>query len=782
MPRFGGSTDDFVYSPGIDGVVRVRQRSVTFWTAKTGGTQYTDLIYPVGSGTTVSAVPAAASGTVPEFDHADDDVLEMWMDAGGERVKIYALGSIAEQSKAARDVVLTAQPIVEEARDEAVAAAQTATAPTDATMADKINTPGSATALALGADIPKNARKVGVTPSASNIYTSLGLLFADMLANDRAGYIPKGTYTLGTSSPLAYLPGGTRWTLNADPGATIKVADSSVSADYHQALVVIADGTGDVESVDISGLGVDHNRRGQTLPGTPSDWEHSASIRLSGASATSRLLQVRLRDLTFRDPIADCIWSNTYYIDNLLIDGLRVRDRSGVRSDIDLSGYPRNTQINDCIGKRIEAEPIAIPGTVTHDFLVQVSNSKFDLWDLAGRSDAAQRYNWVINNADIGDLSVVYLNDVLVSDSRISFPLNAYNNRELKYTANMVFDNCDFYIYADSSGVIAPMLMLGNTVLQARGRFTNCRFHLVPTSGYAGTFTGYALMFGPQAASNPGEWLVENCWFDARFPYSIYGDRCGTLELKDNDYGGTTSAMLLGQSVTLPTKFFVDGGKWDRVTGSFATMTTAVGGETHIKNVAVTAARSTVTTVPGSTVPLYNSRIVHVTTPLTGAGLRPDQPGLRGDIAKLTNPAVGAPYEWICTTSSSTAGAWEPKPSNDKLLGTTGSINGRATSQVTIYTVPTGKTAVITRATVTAVTATAVTTPTTLGVGIAAGEDDIFPAVSMVGLTTAGKVWDLALAATPASAPAGSVIKSGIDVAATGTSLNIRVDLYGYLI
>lgn len=95
---FGGSTDDFVYTTGAGGTVLVRQRTVTFWDSETAGTQYTDLVY---DGAAVSAIPAQPSGQVPRFQGPNNDtVRSMWMDAGGTRVLLYALGTIAEEAAA----------------------------------------------------------------------------------------------------------------------------------------------------------------------------------------------------------------------------------------------------------------------------------------------------------------------------------------------------------------------------------------------------------------------------------------------------------------------------------------------------------------------------------------------------------------------------------------------------------------------------------------------------------------------------------------------------------
>lgn len=116
------------------------------------------------------------------------------------------------------------------------------------------------------------------------------------------------------------------------------------------------------------------------------------------------------------------------------------------------------------------------------------------------------------------------------------------------------------------------------------------------------------------------------------------------------------------------------------------------------------------------------------------------------------------------------------------LLSTTTGVNGKTVGTTTLYTVPTGKTAVITRAIVRCTAATSITVGAVGGIGIATGEDDIFASTSLTGVIDTSKAWVFDSLGSTTLGVATNVIKLGIDSAATGTSQTLAVDLYGYLI
>jgi len=119
---------------------------------------------------------------------------------------------------------------------------------------------------------------------------------------------------------------------------------------------------------------------------------------------------------------------------------------------------------------------------------------------------------------------------------------------------------------------------------------------------------------------------------------------------------------------------------------------------------------------------------------------------------------------------------------SSNILSTTTGINAKTVATTNLYTVPAGKTAIITEVIIRCTTATAVTVVPTLGVGIAAGEADIMPSTALTGLDTATEFYRYSVEGTAVTGAAAAVIKLGIDTGATATTMTIAVDLIGYLV
>lgn len=122
---------------------------------------------------------------------------------------------------------------------------------------------------------------------------------------------------------------------------------------------------------------------------------------------------------------------------------------------------------------------------------------------------------------------------------------------------------------------------------------------------------------------------------------------------------------------------------------------------------------------------------------------------------------------------------------SDKVIGvlsTITGINAKNIALTNLYTVPASKTAIITGAIIRVIASSAITIVPTLGVGIATGEDDVFSSTSLTGLDDVTKVYKFTSAGTYAIGQSADIIKLGIDVGATATTMTIAVDLIGYLI
>lgn len=115
-------------------------------------------------------------------------------------------------------------------------------------------------------------------------------------------------------------------------------------------------------------------------------------------------------------------------------------------------------------------------------------------------------------------------------------------------------------------------------------------------------------------------------------------------------------------------------------------------------------------------------------------------------------------------------------------LATVTGIDGKTVGTTTLYTVPSGKTVVVTRVVVRCTAATAITVGPTFGVGIAAGEDDIVTSAAHTAFQVANTFVFCAIKDPAALGLTTNVIKLGIDTAATGTSMTLAVDIAGYLV
>lgn len=88
---FGGTSNDLVYGLTSERLLKAATAglTVTFWSAATGGTRYTDLLL---AGVAVDHVNVNTSGILPQF-QGPDAITAMWADAGGGRVLLTIPGT-----------------------------------------------------------------------------------------------------------------------------------------------------------------------------------------------------------------------------------------------------------------------------------------------------------------------------------------------------------------------------------------------------------------------------------------------------------------------------------------------------------------------------------------------------------------------------------------------------------------------------------------------------------------------------------------------------------------
>lgn len=116
------------------------------------------------------------------------------------------------------------------------------------------------------------------------------------------------------------------------------------------------------------------------------------------------------------------------------------------------------------------------------------------------------------------------------------------------------------------------------------------------------------------------------------------------------------------------------------------------------------------------------------------------------------------------------------------VLSTTTGIDGKTVGTTNLYTVPGGKTAIITNAIIRITTATGLTGNCKAGIGIAAGETDIFASQALTGFDATTKHFEFIALGTKVNALSTEVIKLGIDVGFTATTATLAVSLIGYLL
>ena len=140
-------------------------------------------------------------------------------------------------------------------------------------------------------------------------------------------------------------------------------------------------------------------------------------------------------------------------------------------------------------------------------------------------------------------------------------------------------------------------------------------------------------------------------------------------------------------------------------------------------------------------------------------------------------PSSGASRQVLVNTGSSALDWSRAETVVDQSTG----ISATATGTTNLYTVPAASTLIITRAVLTVVTSTTPTGTLKVGIGIAAGEDDIFSSTRLTGWDSVGHVYIFNTIGLTRTAPASSVIKLGIDTAMGGT-VTFDVDLIGYFL
>jgi len=115
-------------------------------------------------------------------------------------------------------------------------------------------------------------------------------------------------------------------------------------------------------------------------------------------------------------------------------------------------------------------------------------------------------------------------------------------------------------------------------------------------------------------------------------------------------------------------------------------------------------------------------------------------------------------------------------------LSVTAAINGKSVENTALYTVPTGKKAVVTGYVVRCTAAAAISIGASGGIGNIAGTSNISAAQDMTALLAPANTFQQPIMGASLITSAGEIIYFNLTGAATGTSQTLAVDLIGYLI
>jgi len=119
------------------------------------------------------------------------------------------------------------------------------------------------------------------------------------------------------------------------------------------------------------------------------------------------------------------------------------------------------------------------------------------------------------------------------------------------------------------------------------------------------------------------------------------------------------------------------------------------------------------------------------------------------------------------------------------LLASVSGIDLKTAAQTTLYTVPTGKTCLITEVVLFATAATAVTSAPIIRIGKTAGFNEWLGLTTLTGLDTTNEFLSLSKSANlliHQSFAAAEVIKIDVGTVATATTLTVKAFVFGFLV
>lgn len=399
--------------------------------------------------------------------------------------------------------------------------------------------------------------------------------FEYAIANGVSMYIPSGCFLVNSKAMSKLdMPAGSRFVMFGDGmDSIIRVNDNQVVSDYSTVFRFGTDGAVAVDRIEVRDVFIDHNATGSATPSPSTAYQHSHTFFIaidSGGTCND----VRFINVVVSDPPAD-VFNNSGLggVKRYSVDNCSVENRTRSRSDIQFSRAPETAVISGFIGSRIESE---LDGSQPYsESSISISNSVVSILELSSRTDHSASY--LLSN--VKTTGRVIIESGFVSASGCDFALGVYGEITKFQRFNLLlpgskFSNTRFLLnYTTGTSEVAG-LYLYNTTRDSSVGFSNCRFEI----DYAGPLpsdpVGYAI-FSNYDTFNPSTYMnsitVDSCWFDPRLYGSVdtsANSPSNEWILRDNTYGGISSAIKLGSNASSLTRVVIDGGDFSGVTGN----------------------------------------------------------------------------------------------------------------------------------------------------------------------------------------------------------------------
>ena len=490
--------------------------------------------------------------------------------------------------------------------------------------------------------------------------SSMVAAFNYAIANNVPMYVPSGCFLVDTKAMTEQsMPPGSRFVLFGDGmDSIIRVNDDQVVSDYSTVFRFETYGAVAVDRIEVRDIFIDHNASGSASPSPSTAYQHSHTFYISAKSPGS-IKEVRFTRVTVRDPAADVFncslpgSGSAGEIELYVVDSCVVEDRTRTRSDVQFSMAPTKAVISGFVGSRIESELDA--GQAVTESEIILSDCIVGILELSSRTDHSASY--LLSN--VKTTGRVIIESGFVSASGCDFALGVYGQITKFQRFNLLlpgskFSNTRFLLnYTTDTSEVAG-LYLYNTTRDSSVGFSNCRFEIDYAGPLPSAPVGYAI-FSNSDTFNPSTYMnsitVDSCWFDPRLYGSvdtIANSPSNEWILRDNTYGGISSAIKLGSNASSLTRVVIDGGDFSGVTGNGFYLSASSSSASTINFSGVHIGAKALV-IDGDVFPMSNMLYTGSRTVLS-----PNTPseGFPGDKWIHPSPVFGGGHSYICVAGS----------------------------------------------------------------------------------------------------------------------------------